>query len=386
MGSIDKYIFRTTLGAFVMILVSLTGVIWITQALRGIDLMTNQGQTILVFIGVTGLAIPVLALIIAPLALMIAVAYTLNKLSTDSEVIVMNAAGLPPAGLLRPFVYATIVVALFVSALAFYIAPEGLRRLKRWDTEITADVMANILQAGRFTQLEQNLTIRIRERQPGGLLTGIFVDDRRDPKERLSIVADRGTVLKNDKGTFLILESGNLQRFEIGKRDPALVAFTRYAFDMSKFVGQAQTVNYNLRERYLWDLISPPDDDQAYLQIPARFRAEMHDRLVAPIYPFAFVLLTFAFLGSPRTTRQSRSFSMVGAILAVLMLRIAGYALTVLATTSAWAALIQYAVLFAVSGLSLWLILRCIQIEPPALLISIFNRLTARLTRQPASA
>ncbi len=386
MGSIEKYIFRTTLGAFVMVLVSLTGVIWITQALRGIDLMTNQGQTILVFIGVTGLAIPVLALIIAPLALTIAVAYNLNKLSADSEVIVMNAAGLPPWGLFRPFFYATIVVALFVSALAFYIAPDGLRRLKRWDTEITADVMANILQPGRFTQLEQNLTIRIRERQPGGLLTGIFVDDRRDPKERLSIMADRGTVLKNDKGTFLILESGNLQRFEIGKRDPALVAFTRYAFDMSKFVGQAQTVNYNMRERYLWELIWPPASDQAYLQIPGRFRAEMHDRLVAPIYPVAFVLLTFAFLGSPRTTRQSRTFSMVSAILAVLTLRIAGYALSVLATSSEWAALIQYALLFATAGLSLWVILRGIQIEPPAILISAFNRMIARLTRQPAAA
>ncbi len=100
MGSIDRYIFRTTMGAFVLVLASLTGVIWVTQALRGIDLMTNQGQTILVFLGVTGLAIPVLAMIIAPIALMIAVAYTLNKLATDSEVIVMNAAGLPPWGLL----------------------------------------------------------------------------------------------------------------------------------------------------------------------------------------------------------------------------------------------------------------------------------------------
>ncbi|WP_368681342.1 LptF/LptG family permease, partial [Acinetobacter baumannii] len=56
---------RTTLVAFLLILVSLTGVIWITQALRGIDLMTGQGQSILVFLGVTGLAIPLLAMIIA---------------------------------------------------------------------------------------------------------------------------------------------------------------------------------------------------------------------------------------------------------------------------------------------------------------------------------
>ncbi|HYW65007.1 MAG TPA: LptF/LptG family permease, partial [Bradyrhizobium sp.] len=235
MGSIDRYIFRTTLASFALVLVSLTGVIWITQALRGIDLMTSQGQTIVTFLGLTSLIIPVLVLIIAPVALMIAISHTLNKLATDSEIIVMNAAGLSPIRLFRPFFYATIVVAILVAYIAAYLAPDSMRRLKQWDAEITADVLANILQPGRFTQLDQNLTIRIRERQPGGVLVGIFVDDRRNPEERISIVADHGTVLNNATGSFLVLDDGNLQRFEAGKRDPALVAFGRYAFDMSKF-------------------------------------------------------------------------------------------------------------------------------------------------------
>src|ERR1700743_3589985 len=96
MGSIDKYIFRTTLASFALVLVSLTGVIWITQALRGIDLMTSQGQTIVTFLGITSLVIPALVLIISPIALMISISHTLNKLATDSEIIVMNAAGLSP--------------------------------------------------------------------------------------------------------------------------------------------------------------------------------------------------------------------------------------------------------------------------------------------------
>ena len=93
MGSIDKYIFRTTLASFALVLVSLTGVIWITQALRQIDLMTSEGQTIVTFLGFSSLVIPALVLIIAPIALMIAISHTLTKLATDSEIIVMNAAG-----------------------------------------------------------------------------------------------------------------------------------------------------------------------------------------------------------------------------------------------------------------------------------------------------
>src|SRR6188768_3363302 len=207
MGSIDRYIFRTTLASFALVLVSLTGVIWITQALRGIDLMTSQGQTIITFLGITSLVIPALVLIIAPIALMIAVSHTLNKLATDSEIIVMNAAGFSPFRLFRPFFYATCVVALMVAFIGAYLAPDGMRRIKQWDAEITADVLTNILQPGRFAQLDQNLTIRIRERLPGGVLGGIFVDDRRDPKERVTIIADHGTVLKTDTGSYLILRT-----------------------------------------------------------------------------------------------------------------------------------------------------------------------------------
>src|SRR3982075_3060044 len=216
MGSIDGYIVRTTLGAFLMVLFSLTGVIWITQALRGIDLMTSQGQTFITFLGITSLVIPALVLIISPIALMIAISHTLNKLATDSEIIVMNAAGFSPFRLFRPFFFATCVVALMVTFIAAYLAPDGMRRIKQWDAEITADVLTNILQPGRFAQLDQNLTIRIRGRQPGGILAGRFIHERRDPKERVSIIADHGTVLKNEGGSFLILEDGNLEHFEAG--------------------------------------------------------------------------------------------------------------------------------------------------------------------------
>ncbi|UFZ05281.1 LPS export ABC transporter permease LptF [Bradyrhizobium ontarionense] len=389
MGSIDRYIFRTTLASFALVLISLTGVIWITQALRGIDLMTSQGQTILTFLGITGLVIPSLLGVIAPIALMIAVSHTLNKLATDSEIIVMNAAGMSPFRLFIPFAYATCVVAILVTLIASYFAPDGLRRIKQWDAEITADVLANILQPGRFAQLDQNLTIRIRERQPGGELSGILIDDRRDPKERITIVADRGTVVKNVDGSFLVLEDGNLERFELGKREPAMVAFARYAFDMSKFSNQGRDVALGIRERYLWELMAPAEDDPIYKQIPGQFRQELHDRFLAPIYPFAFAALTFAFLGAPRTTRQSRNFSFGSAILAVFGVRMAGFACSVMTVKSPLAALVQYLMLFGVLGASIWIIIGGVVVEPPARLMEAINRSNARIARlfrRPATA
>ena len=78
MTLIDRYVFKISAVAFLATLLGLTGVIWITQALREFDLLTAKGQTILIFLTVTGLSIPALVTIIAPVALFIATLYALN--------------------------------------------------------------------------------------------------------------------------------------------------------------------------------------------------------------------------------------------------------------------------------------------------------------------
>jgi lipopolysaccharide export system permease protein len=385
MGSISRYIFRTTFSAFLVVLVSLTAVIWVTQALHDFDLVTSQGQTILVFMGITGLIIPLLVLVIAPIALLIAVAHVLNKLSTDSEIIVMNAAGMSPWLLFRAFMAVAVVVSLMVAAISAYIAPKGLRMLRDWLTEVRANVVSTIVQPGRFTSIENGVTIHIRERRPNGQLAGIFLDDRRNSAERLSVLAELGELLDNDKGTFLILKNGIVQRHAADQRDPAMVVFDRYAFDLSQFSGGPQAVKYSIRERYLWQLILPDPKDPFFVEQPGQFRAELHDRLMAPFYPLAFTVIAFAYLGAPRTTRQSRTLSMFGAIGGVALLRLIGFASSVFGATIPWMLSLQYAAAAFAFVAGLWVIRRGVILEPPAFIANTLTALTERITQRFAT-
>src|ERR1700761_4866889 len=140
MGPIGGYMFRAILGAFLITLVSLTVVIWFTQAMRDFDLITSQRQTIFVFVGITGLIIPLLVMMLAPIALVMSAAHVLNKLGSDSEIIVMNAAGLSPWRLLSPFLASGIVVAVLVAGIAAYVSPLGLRALRDWAAQVRADI------------------------------------------------------------------------------------------------------------------------------------------------------------------------------------------------------------------------------------------------------
>ena len=101
--------------------------------------------------------------------------------------------------------------------------------------------------------------------------------------------------------------------------------FDRYAFDLSQFAGGSQVTYYSVRERYLWELFRPDPNDALFKLVPGQFRSELHDRILGPIYPFAFLVLAYTFLGAPSTTRQSRIWSIVTLTAAVVSLRLMGF-------------------------------------------------------------
>jgi lipopolysaccharide export system permease protein len=385
MGSIGRYIFRTTLGAFFAVIVCLTALIWVTQALREIELMTNQGQTAIVFLQITALIIPNLLVLLAPVALLIAVSYVLNKLGTDSEIIVMNASGMSPWRLFRPFLAAAGVVSALVFIFSAYIAPQSLHTFRSWFMEVRTDLVTYVVQPGRFIDVQKGVTFHVRERQSNGQLLGVLIDDKRNPKEHVSILAERGEILKNEHGTFLILEGGTVQRHQTGEAEPNIVVFDRYAFDLSQFASNA-TIGQSVRERYLWQLLWPDPKDPLTTSQPGQLRAELHDRLAAPLYPLIFTLVAYAYLGAPRTTRQSRNLSLLGTISVVALLRFVGFASTVISVNAPLIIVLNYFVLAMAAGLSIWAIGRGIIIEPPAFITNAFTALQERFAPRPATA
>lgn len=353
MTLVERYIFRIASIAFVACLFGLTGVIWITQALKELDLLTSKGQTILVFLFVTLLSLPALVTVIAPVGLFIATLYALNKLNGDSELIVMSAAGMAPARLLRPFLVLTAVVSILLAFMTIHLMPQSFRDLRDFVTQIRADFVANIVKEGQFTSLETGITFHYRERGPGGALMGIFLQDRRE-KDKVSVyIAERGVTVDVDGQSFLVLERGTIQRQQPNSRDSSIVSFDRYAIDLSAFGGDGEQVVYKPRERTTMELLFPNREEFYFQFQEGRFRAELHDRLSAPFYPLALMLIAFAALGEARTTRQGRGAAIVVAIVGVAAVRILGFAASSAAVRSPYAVPLMYAVPVGASVLAL---------------------------------
>jgi len=324
---LSRYIFRQTLGAVLLILLSLTGVVWIALALRQLNLVTSQGQETWLFIKMTFLALPNLMALIAPVALLVASIHVLNKLNGDSELIVMTAGGATIWTIARPLMLVAALVSVAVGISNHFVLPWSLRTLREYVIQVRTDLITQVIQPGRFSSPENNLTFHIRDRGRQGELLGLVMHDGRDQKQVSTFLAETGWIVKQGEDAYLIMEKGHILRRGGPKEPVRIVEFARYAVDLARFENSKEKgPELKPRERYFSELVKPRDDDQLARTQPGLLRAELHERFSSPLYPFAFVMLTVAFIGQAQTTRQNRVQAIVLAFLLAAGCRLGGLA------------------------------------------------------------
>jgi lipopolysaccharide export system permease protein len=356
MTTFERYVLRRLTAAFALTLAALAGVVWATQALRQLDLVTSKGQTIVQFVGMTLLAMPFLLLAIAPFALLIALIVVLNTLSNDSELIVINASGASRTVLMRPVVVFAIFVSLFCATLSLSLAPLGLSALRDEITRVRVDLVANIVRPGRFIGIEDGLTFHIRNRSGDGQLDGLLMHDDRAEDTVFTYEAARGRIVEAAGRTLLVMQDGTIQRRTRATGAISIVRFQSYAFDLSNMVPSGRAAVYKASERSLADLVAPAADDAYARDNRARLVAELHDRLSQPLYPLAFALIVFVFAGQPKTTRQNRTLATLAALVLAILLRSAGFGVLTLVPTMPSARFALYALPLAAIALSSWAI------------------------------
>ncbi|SHM75669.1 LPS export ABC transporter permease LptF [Roseibium suaedae] len=365
MKILERYIIRRAFMVFAMTLAAMTGVVWATQALRQLDLVTSKGQTLIQFISITMLAMPFLVVIVAPFALMIALVLVLNALSGDSELIVINATGGSRFLVLKPVLIFAVTVMVLCGTLSLYVAPLGLSQLREEITRVRADLVANIVQPGRFISVEDGLTFHIRNRSGNGTLEGLLLHDIREPDSAFTYQAETGHIVEMQNRTLLVMQNGTIQRKPQADGDISIVRFQSYAFDLSSLIPQASTPVYKASERSTADLMSPSPDDAYATQHPDKLLQELHERFSQPLYPVAFSLIVFAFLGRVRTTRQNRNMAVLGAIVGCVTLRTAGFGVTAIAGEGVLTTALLYFVPLLGIVLSMWTILKDERLTPP---------------------
>ena len=321
MRRFGTYLFSRTLYAFIGVLMTLAGIAWVTQALRRFDLVTAKGQAIAVYLGLTMLSMPRVLGVVAPFALVVALVLVLQRLQADSGIVAITAAGVSQRRFALPFVGAALTVAVFIAALAFWLSPTASRSVYDMMQTVRADIVANVIQPGRFTQVDAGLTFHIRNRDGDGSLLDLFIVDDRNPEFSYTYSAKRGRVAEVMGRSMIVMEQGTVERKAKDSGANTFVTFGSYAFDLSQLTSKAGDASYGLSERTLGELFDMRKTDGDPEIMP-----EIMNRIAEPIYPLAQALAVFLFLGFPTSNRRGQTLPVTMAIIVGSLVRVLGFA------------------------------------------------------------
>ncbi len=350
MKLIERYIFRRALTMFLATLLPLLGIVWTTQALTQVNLVTDSGQSVFAFLKLATLILPSVVPIILPFALVIGVTQTLTTMNTDSELTVLNAAGSSRMTIIRPI----IILAAGLSVLSFvvdnFVEPYSRVAVRKMLATANADLLSSVVQENAFRKITDGLYVQVGGRRGGGVLEGIFVADSRNPAFELVYYAREGAV--DEKSSALVMKDGEVQR-KLPDGGVSIIKFDSYAFDLADMTKATREATIRAKDRDLPNLINPDPNDPVYQNNPLAFTAELHRRLTEWTFPLLFGLIALVFCSDARSHREARVHPMVSALGSALVIRWMTFYAGNSAEDSVWFVPLMYIVPLATGALAI---------------------------------
>lgn len=275
---------------FLLVTFSLMSIIWLTQSLRFVDLITNNGIPVSIFAEMTSLLMPRIFTVLAPISLFAAVLFVYNRMLADRELVVMQSAGISPWQNAKPAVIFGLIMTVFNFYVYNYGIPWAEKTFNELQWQVKNDVSHLMFREGEFTSMQNGLTVFITTHEKDGSLAGILVNDERNPKSKVTLSAEKGRVVYTDNGPKIIMVNGARQAINTADNQFTSVAFERYSVDF----GMKETSSRKaagVREKTLSELLNARSIPGLSEKEVNRYLVEGNRRLLNPFYNLLFALL-----------------------------------------------------------------------------------------------
>ncbi len=281
-------------GFFSLVLVL---VYWINRAVVLFDQLIADGQSAGVFVEFTALTLPAVIRLALPLAAFAAAVYVTNRMTNDSELVVMQATGFSLFRLARPVVYFGLIVALLMSLLMHVLVPMSSAQLALRQSEIARNVTARLLTPGTFIEPVSGVTFYIRDITTTGELQDIFLSDTRGGVDHVTYTASCAFLVRQDDQTQLVMIDGLVQTLRLDDQRLFTTKFADFSYNIGALLTPTTQTGRRAAHVPTWELLRPtPALEQETGTRAARLMADGHDRISQSILGMVAALIGFATL------------------------------------------------------------------------------------------
>lgn len=334
MKTFDRYLLsQLTLlfGFFSLVLVS---VYWLNRAALLFEELIGDGQSANVFLEFTALALPNVIRLVLPISAFTATVYVINRMSSESELVVARAMGFSPFRLMRAVVVFGMMVTVLISILNHILVPISRSELADRRQAIANNDAAQLLREGQFIHPGNGITFFVGEITDQGQLNGVYLLDAGDEDRQITYIANQALLVPSEDGPKLVMFDGTSQTLRMSDQRLSTTRFKDAVYDLGELANTGRR-NIGIAELSTLELIAPAPWRVHHIGgTRAEFLYEGHARIAQPFLALAGAMIGFAALMLGQYSRFGFRRQIVLAIFLLIILQLVDNAAADLARQS----------------------------------------------------
>jgi lipopolysaccharide export system permease protein len=192
---------------FLLILFTISTIIWVLQAVNYLDFVTEDGHGFLVYFNYTLFSFPKIFSRIFPFAVFLAFTYIILKYENKNELVIFWNFGVKKIDFINFFIKLSFVFVLIIILLNALITPYINYKERSFIRSSDLDFFESILKPKKFINIIENLTIYFEERDENGKFINIFLNDKSNQSSQITF-AKKGIIEIRGNKKILVLEEG----------------------------------------------------------------------------------------------------------------------------------------------------------------------------------
>jgi len=306
---------------FLLILFTLSTIIWVLQAVNYLDFVIEDGHGFFVYFNYTLFSFPKIISRIYPFAIFLAFSYIFLKYEDKNELIIFWNFGIKKIDFINFFSKISFCFVLLSLLLNAVITPMAQDKARSFIRSSDLDFFESILKPKKFVDVVRNLTIYFEEKKENGDLKNIFLNDKSGSNESQSIVAKKGRFENLGNKKILVLFDGKTINNIKGKTSE--FEFSKTDFNISNFTTQTVT-HQKTQENSTLELINcsmifnnikkdinnkiKNSINNCSLKNLENVYREIYSRLVKPIYISFLVTISLLLILKSKTDHTFRLY------------------------------------------------------------------------------
>ena len=303
-----KKISKDCVNFFILVIFTISIIIWVLQAVNYLDFVIEDGHGFLVYFKYTLLSFPKIISRIFPFAIFLAFSYILLKYENKNELVIFWNFGIKKINFINFFIKFSLWFVLVSLLLNAVITPFTQDKARSFIRSSNLDFFESILKPKKFIDVIGNLTIYFDKKNKNGELINIFLNEKENNNSKTTFAKKAIIDIKKDKkiltlynGQSINIKNGKISEFKFSKSD----------YNISKFSTNTTTTK-KIQETSTKDLIKclmifhkPVNkaniskislDRNCGLDNLENIHQELYIRLIKPLYLTFLISISLLFI------------------------------------------------------------------------------------------